>query len=43
MGLYIIILGFLSIIGINNKSIITSIWPKLTRQLSLILSVSPFL
>lgn len=39
IGLYIIILGFISIIGINNKDIITSIWPKLVKQTSLILSI----
>ena len=39
IGLYIIILGFISIIGINNKDIITSIWPKLVKQASLILSI----
>nr|YP_009029699.1 NADH dehydrogenase subunit 4 [Magnusiomyces capitatus]AHY04953.1 NADH dehydrogenase subunit 4 [Magnusiomyces capitatus] len=39
MGLYMIILGFLSMMGINNKDMMTSIWPKLIRQLSLILSV----
>ena len=39
IGLSIIIIGFLSIIGINNKQIITTIWPKLIKQLSLILSI----
>ncbi len=39
IGLYIIIIGFLIIIGINNKDIINSIWPKLIKQLSLILSI----
>lgn len=39
IGLSIIIIGFISIIGINNKEIITTIWPKLIKQLSLILSI----
>lgn len=42
MGISIILLGFLGIIGINSKDILTTIWvspTKLIKQLSLILSI----
>ena len=42
IGISIILLGFLGIIGINSKDILTTIWvspTKLIKQLSLILSI----
>nr|YP_009029647.1 NADH dehydrogenase subunit 4 [Magnusiomyces ingens]YP_010180065.1 NADH dehydrogenase subunit 4 [Saprochaete ingens]AHY04901.1 NADH dehydrogenase subunit 4 [Magnusiomyces ingens]QUX32911.1 NADH dehydrogenase subunit 4 [Magnusiomyces ingens]QUX32933.1 NADH dehydrogenase subunit 4 [Saprochaete ingens] len=39
IGLYIMILGFMSMMGMNNKDIMTSMWPKLVKQTSLMLSM----
>lgn len=38
-GLFAILLGFLAIIGLNNKTIVVTVWPKIVKQASLIFSI----
>lgn len=38
-GLFAILLGFLAVIGLNNKTIVVAVWPKIVKQASLIYSV----
>nr|YP_007317612.2 Nad4p [Magnusiomyces magnusii]AEY71954.2 Nad4p [Magnusiomyces magnusii]AHY04979.1 NADH dehydrogenase subunit 4 [Magnusiomyces magnusii] len=38
-GLFAILLGFLAVIGLNNKTIVVTVWPKIVKQASLIFSV----
>ena len=38
-GLFAILLGFLAVIGPNNKTIVVAVWPKIVKQASLIYSV----
>jgi hypothetical protein len=38
-GLFFILLGFLGVVGLNNKAILASVWPNLVKQASLGFSV----